>query len=173
MSCILQTSCIYKKMTEIWQHLSFLGQSERTSLDQNHVNYRRPLTSLRFIPGMSNSASHPHSLQQMHHNFLTPSGQALTTGLHSTLSSIQASPVANNLTTLFLDLTKFRFMVDFNHIISSSFTVSGDNQDTKVVGTIQFKFGAAKAVKQVKTSGDWFIVWGLYMQVASSAPSVT
>jgi hypothetical protein len=35
-------------------------------------------------------------------------GQAITAGLHSTLSGVQASPVANDLTTLFLDLTKFR-----------------------------------------------------------------
>jgi hypothetical protein len=58
-------------------------------------------------------------------------------------------------------------MVDLDHIISGSFAVSSDNQDTEVVGTIQFKFGAAKAVKQVKTSGDWFIAWGCYTQVAS------
>jgi hypothetical protein len=57
-------------------------------------------------------------------------------------------------------------MVDLDHIISGSFAVSSDNRDTEVVGTIQFKFGAAKAVKQVKTSGDWFIAWGCYMQAA-------
>ena len=60
-------------------------------------------------------------------------------------------------------------MVDLDHIISGSFTVSSDNRDTEVVGTIQFKFCAAKAVKQVKTSGDWFIAWGMYTKVASFA----
>ena len=58
-------------------------------------------------------------------------------------------------------------MVDLNHIISGSFTVSSDNQDTEVVRTIQSKFSAVKTVKQVKTSGDWFIVWGMYTKVAS------
>jgi hypothetical protein len=60
-------------------------------------------------------------------------------------------------------------MVDLDHVISGSFAVSSDNRDTEVVGTIQFKFGAAKAVKQVKTSGDWFIAWGLYTQAAAFA----
>jgi len=57
-------------------------------------------------------------------------------------------------------------MVDLDHVILGSFAVSSDNRDTEVVGTIQFKFGAARAVKQVKTSGDWFITWGLYTQAA-------
>jgi hypothetical protein len=57
-------------------------------------------------------------------------------------------------------------MVDLDHIILGSFTVSSDNGDTKVISTIQLKFGAARAVKQVKTSGNWFITWGLYTQVA-------
>jgi hypothetical protein len=60
-------------------------------------------------------------------------------------------------------------MVDLDHVISGSFAVSGDNRDTEVVGTIQFKFSAARAIKQVKTSSDWFIAWGLYTQVASFA----
>jgi hypothetical protein len=60
-------------------------------------------------------------------------------------------------------------MVDLDHIILGSFTVSSDNRDTEVIGTIQFKFSVTRAVKQVKTSGNWFIAWGLYMQVASFA----
>jgi len=51
-------------------------------------------------------------------------------------------------------------MVNLDHVISGSFVVSSDDRDTEVVGTIQFKFGAARAVKQVKTSGDWLIAWG-------------
>jgi hypothetical protein len=57
-------------------------------------------------------------------------------------------------------------MVDLDHVISGAFAVSSDNRETKVVGGIQFKYGAAKAIKQVKTSGDWFIAWGLYTQAA-------
>jgi hypothetical protein len=60
-------------------------------------------------------------------------------------------------------------MVDLDHVISGSFAVSSDNRDVEVVGGIQFKFGASKAVKQVKTSGDWFIAWGLYTQAATFA----
>ena len=60
-------------------------------------------------------------------------------------------------------------MVDLDHVISGSFAVSGDNRDTEVIGGIQFKFGATRAVKQVKTSGDWFIAWGLYTKAASFA----
>jgi hypothetical protein len=48
-------------------------------------------------------------------------------------------------------------MVNLNHVISGSFAVSSDNHDIEVVGGTQFKFGAVKAIKQVKTSGDWFI----------------
>ena len=57
-------------------------------------------------------------------------------------------------------------MVNLDHIISGSFEVSSDNWDTKVIWTIQFKFGAEKAIKQVRTSGDWFIAWGMYTKVA-------
>ena len=57
-------------------------------------------------------------------------------------------------------------MVDLDHVISGSFAVSSDNHDVEFVGGIQFKFGASKAVKQVETSGDWFIAWGLYTQAA-------
>ena len=60
-------------------------------------------------------------------------------------------------------------MVDLDHVISGSFTVSSDNRETEVVGGIQFKYGAAKPVKQVKTSGEWFIAWGIYTQAAAFA----
>jgi len=60
-------------------------------------------------------------------------------------------------------------MVDLDHVISGAFAVSSDNCEVKVVGGIQFKFGTSKAVKQVKTAGDWFIAWGLYMQAAAFA----
>jgi hypothetical protein len=62
--------------------------------------------------------------------------------------------------------TIIRAMVDLNRVISGSFAVSSDNHNIEVVRGIQFKFGAVKAIKQVKTSGDWFIAWGLYTQVA-------
>jgi len=60
-------------------------------------------------------------------------------------------------------------MVDLDHVISGAFAVSSDNRDIEVVGGIQFKFGTTKPVKQVKTSGDWFITWGLYTQAATFA----
>jgi hypothetical protein len=58
-------------------------------------------------------------------------------------------------------------MVDLDHVISGAFVVSSDNCEVEVVGGIQFKFGTSKAVKQVKTTGDWFIAWGLYTQAAA------
>jgi hypothetical protein len=60
-------------------------------------------------------------------------------------------------------------MVDLNHVISGSFAVSSDNCEVKIVGGIQFKFSATKPIKQVKTSGDWFIAWRLYMKAAMFA----
>jgi hypothetical protein len=60
-------------------------------------------------------------------------------------------------------------MVDLDHVISGSFAVSGDNREVEIVGGIQFKFGVSKPVKQVKTSGDWFIAWGLYTQAMTFA----
>jgi hypothetical protein len=53
-------------------------------------------------------------------------------------------------------------MVNLDHVILGSFTVSNNNQDVEVVRGIQFKFGAARASKHVKTSGDWFIAWNMY-----------
>jgi hypothetical protein len=60
-------------------------------------------------------------------------------------------------------------MVDLDHVISGAFVVTSDNWNVKVIGGIQLKFGASKAVKQVTTSGDWFIAWGLYTQAATFA----
>jgi len=60
-------------------------------------------------------------------------------------------------------------MVDLDHVISGAFAVTSDNREVEVVGGIQFKFGASKAVKQVKTAGDWFIAWGIYTQAAAFA----
>ena len=60
-------------------------------------------------------------------------------------------------------------MVDLDHVISGAFAVSSDNREVEVIGGIQFKFGASKAVKQVKTSGEWFIAWGLHTQAAAFA----
>jgi hypothetical protein len=60
-------------------------------------------------------------------------------------------------------------IVDLNHVISGAFAVSSNNRDVKVVSGIRFKFGASKPIKQVKTSGDWFIAWGLYTQAAAFA----
>ena len=62
-----------------------------------------------------------------------------------------------------------RAMVDLDHVVSGAFAVSSDNREVEVIGGIQFKFGATKAVKQVKTSGEWFIAWGLYTQAAMFA----
>ena len=58
-------------------------------------------------------------------------------------------------------------MVDLDHVISDSFAVTNDNCEIKLVGRMELKFGVAKPVKQVKTSGDWFIAWGIYSRVAT------
>jgi hypothetical protein len=60
-------------------------------------------------------------------------------------------------------------MVNLDHVISGSVAVSSNNRETEVIGGIQFKYGAAKPVKQVKTSGEWFIAWGIYTQAAAFA----
>jgi hypothetical protein len=60
-------------------------------------------------------------------------------------------------------------MVDLDHVISGSFAVSNDNRDVEVVGGIQFKFGAARASKHVKSSRDWFIAWNMYAKAAAFA----
>ena len=60
-------------------------------------------------------------------------------------------------------------MVDLNHVLSGTFAVSNNNRNVKVVSGIQFKFGAARAAKQVKTSGDWFIAWNMYLKVVMFA----
>jgi hypothetical protein len=60
-------------------------------------------------------------------------------------------------------------MVNLNHILSGTFTVSNDNHDVEVVGGIRFKFGAKWAIKQVKNSGDWFIAWNMYSKAVAFA----
>ena len=47
--------------------------------------------------------------------------------------------------------------------------VLSDNREIEVIGSIQFKFGAVKAFKHVKTFGDWFIVWNIYSKAISFA----
>jgi hypothetical protein len=57
-------------------------------------------------------------------------------------------------------------MVDLDHVISGSFAVTNDNREVELLGGMEVKFGVTKPVKQVKTSGDWFIAWGNYTQAA-------
>ncbi|KIM77760.1 hypothetical protein PILCRDRAFT_37747, partial [Piloderma croceum F 1598] len=57
-------------------------------------------------------------------------------------------------------------MVDLDHVISGSFAVTNDNREVELLGGMEFKFGVAKAIKQVKMSGDWFIAWGIYSKAA-------
>jgi hypothetical protein len=53
-------------------------------------------------------------------------------------------------------------MADLDHVISGSFAVANDNRDVELIGSMELKFGVAKPIKRVKTSGDWFIAWGAY-----------
>ena len=57
-------------------------------------------------------------------------------------------------------------MVNLDHVISGSFDVTHDNREVKSLGGMEVKFGVVKPVKQVKTSGDWFITWGIYSKAA-------
>ena len=57
-------------------------------------------------------------------------------------------------------------MVDLDHVISGSFAVANDNREIESLGGMEVKFGVAKPVKQVKTSGDWFIAWENYSRAA-------
>ena len=57
-------------------------------------------------------------------------------------------------------------MVDLDHVISGSFAVSNDNREIERLGGMEVKFGITKPVKQVRTSGDWFIAWGSYTKAA-------
>ena len=84
-------------------------------------------------------------------------------------SSIITSPFTLQFLSSELSNVIIGTMVDLNHIISGSFTVSSDNREVEVVGGIQFKFSAAKASKHVKTSGDWFIAWNMYSKAVSFA----
>ena len=62
-----------------------------------------------------------------------------------------------------------RAMVDLDHVLSGTFTVLNNNCDVEVIGGIQFKFGTARATKQVRSSGDWFIAWNMYSKVVAFA----
>jgi hypothetical protein len=57
-------------------------------------------------------------------------------------------------------------MVDLDHVISGSFAVSNDNREVERLGGMEVKFGITKPVKQVRTSGEWFIAWGSYTKAA-------
>ncbi|KIM84815.1 hypothetical protein PILCRDRAFT_67120, partial [Piloderma croceum F 1598] len=59
-----------------------------------------------------------------------------------------------------------RMMVDLDHIISGSFAITNDNREVELFGGMEVKFEVSKPVKQVKTSGDWFIAWGNYSRAA-------
>ena len=89
--------------------------------------------------------------------------------LKLTKSSILTSPFAPQFPSSEWSNVIIGAMVDLDHVISGSFAVSSDNREIEVVGGIQFKFGAAKASKHVKTSGDWFIAWNMYSKAVSFA----
>jgi hypothetical protein len=84
-------------------------------------------------------------------------------------SSILTSPFAPQFPNSEWSNVIIGAMVDLDHVISGSFAVSSDNREVEVIGGIQFKFGAARASKHVKSSGDWFIAWNLYSKAVSFA----
>jgi len=51
-------------------------------------------------------------------------------------------------------------MVDLDNVISGNFAFMNDNCKVKELEGMEVKFGVSKPIKQVKTSGDWFIGWG-------------
>ena len=93
--------------------------------------------------------------------------QTYAKDLKLTKSSILTSPFMLQFSSSEWSNIIIGTMVDLNHIISGSFTVSSDNRQVKVIGSIQFKFGAAKGSKHVKSLGDWFIVWNMYSKAVS------
>ena len=84
-------------------------------------------------------------------------------------SSILTSPYAPQFPNSKWANVIIRAMVTLNHVLSGTFAVSNNNRDVEVIGGIQFKFGAARVAKQVKTSGDWFIAWNMYSKVVMFA----
>ena len=51
-------------------------------------------------------------------------------------------------------------MVDLNHIILGSFTITNDNREVKSLGGMEVKFGVTKPINRVwprygNTHGDW------------------
>jgi hypothetical protein len=80
----------------------------------------------------------------------------------SVINSSQAPPFPHSEWTNVVAGT----MVDLDHVISGSFAVTNDNREVESLGGMEVKFGVAKPIKQVKTSGDWFIAWGIYSRAA-------
>jgi hypothetical protein len=74
----------------------------------------------------------------------------------SVINSLQAPPFPHSEWTNIIAGS----MVDLDHVISGSFAVANDNREVERLGGMEVKFGITKPVKQVKTSGDWFIAWG-------------
>jgi hypothetical protein len=89
--------------------------------------------------------------------------------LKLTKSSILTSPFAPQFPSSEWSNVITGAMVDLDHVISGGFAISNDNRDIEVVGGIQFKFGAARPIKHVKTSGDWFIAWAMYSKAVAFA----
>jgi hypothetical protein len=81
----------------------------------------------------------------------------------SVINSVHAPPFPNSEWSNIL----MGSMVDLDHVISGSFAITNDNWEIKQLGGMELKFGVAKPVKQVKTSGDWFIAWGSYSKAAT------
>ena len=46
-------------------------------------------------------------------------------------------------------------------------TISNNNREIKVIGGIQFKYGAAEAAKKVKNAGDWLQAFCVYMKAVA------
>jgi hypothetical protein len=80
----------------------------------------------------------------------------------SVINSLQAPPFPHSEWTNIIAGS----MVDLDHVISGSFAVANDNREVERLGGMEVKFGITKPVKQVKTSGDWFIAWGNYSKAA-------
>ena len=88
-------------------------------------------------------------------------GQAITAGLHSTLSGVQASPVANDLTTLFLDLTKFRL---------TSPCPRGD-RDRGLRWGLPTTGSTWKGTQQSRRIPEWLFDWQVWPSASNPHPS--
>ena len=78
-------------------------------------------------------------------------------------SSILTSPFAPQFPNSEWSNIIIRSMVDLDHVISGSFTISNNNREIEVVGGIQFKFGTAKAVVNIPIYSPFssFIIYSL------------